>query len=89
MAFNYEKHCRKKIRYYARKNRVHELYSFLLNNLDFVLNTKEVFRKTSISKAHELLLACDEGINNSDSNEFITKCINIRNVLIQYLSHFD
>ncbi len=83
--FDYKSYCIKTIRRYTRKNNVYKVYLFLLNNLEFVHNSTEKFRNTSISKAYDLIEECDYKINETDSEIFRIKCVNIRNILTQYL----
>jgi hypothetical protein len=89
MVFSYEKHCRKKIKSYAKRNKVYKLYSFLLDNPDFVNNADKRFRDASSSKAQQLILDCSYRMNVTDSNKFRIKCMNIKNILLQYLDHFE
>jgi hypothetical protein len=89
MGFNYEKYCRKKIKSYANRNKVYKLYSFLLENPDFVNNADKRFRDTSASKAQQLILECTYHMNVTVSNKFRIKCMNIKNILLQYLDHFE
>jgi hypothetical protein len=89
MVHDYKKHCLKTIKKFINKNKVYECYSFLLENLDFVNNSSQKFKDATISKAHDLIEQCDDKINNTDSENFKVKCVNIRNILTEYLSHFN
>ena len=89
MVLDYKKECIKTIKKYINKNKVYECYTFLLENLDFVNNVSEKFKNATISKAYALLDECDDKINNTDSENFKIKCVNIRNILTEYLQKVD
>jgi hypothetical protein len=89
MVLDYKKQCIKAIKKYINKNKVYECYEFLLQNLDFVNNSSQKFKDATISKAYDLIEQCDDKINNTDSENFKVKCVNIRTILTEYLSHFN
>lgn len=89
MVADYRKYFIDTVKEYIYKNKVYQCYSFLLQNIDFVNNFNEKFKFRSITRAYELIEECDYKINNSDSENFKNKILNIRTILTQYLSHFD
>lgn len=86
---DYKKYCIDNIKEYIKKNKVCQCYLFLLQNLDFVNNAGEKFKNATIRRAYELIDDCDYHINNTYSENMTLKCLNIRNILTEYLSHFD